>query len=84
MHRACLSFLFYSYTGILHRQQYLKQVFPAECKIRRHMKKKSTLDMGDFWVILCRHWVHSSFFCHGSMVLQQVPKTFLDENYELQ
>lgn len=35
------------------------------------MKKKSTLDIDDFCVLLRHHWVHSSFFRHGSMIIQQ-------------
>ncbi|ODM19121.1 hypothetical protein SI65_05738 [Aspergillus cristatus] len=52
-------------------QQYLEQVFPAEHKINRRVKKKSTLDIDDFCVLLRHHWVHSSFFRHGSMIIQQ-------------
>ena len=71
MRRVCLSFLFHSYAWMLNRQQYLEQVFPAERKISRRVKKKSTLDIDDFCVLLRHHWIHSSFFRHGSMIIQQ-------------
>ncbi|KAI9045815.1 uncharacterized protein KD926_007118 [Aspergillus affinis] len=52
-------------------RRYLEQVFPAERKISRRVKKKSTLDIDDFCVLLRHHWVHSFFFRHGSMIIQQ-------------
>jgi hypothetical protein len=50
---------------------YLEQVFPSENKVSRHAEKKSTLAVDDFSVLLRHHWVYSSFFRHGSMVIQQ-------------
>ncbi|KAN0077373.1 Protein of unknown function (DUF3435) domain containing protein [Elaphomyces granulatus] len=44
---------------------------PCGNKVSRHAKKKSTLDVDDFSVLLHHHWVYSSFFRHGSMVIQQ-------------
>ncbi|KAF5862593.1 hypothetical protein ETB97_011498 [Aspergillus alliaceus] len=51
-------------------RRFLNQVFPAERKVPRRMKKKNTLDVDVFCVTYRHHWVHSRFFCHGSMIIQ--------------
>ena len=76
MQQVCLSFLFHSYTWILNRWQYLEQVFPAEHKISRHAKKKSTLDIDNFCILLHHHWVHSSFFHYGSRLSSKLWSCF--------
>ncbi|KAI9046301.1 uncharacterized protein KD926_004139 [Aspergillus affinis] len=43
-------------------RQFLAGVFPAERRIPRRTKDKSTLDVDVFCVIYQHHWVHSKFF----------------------
>jgi hypothetical protein len=45
-------------------------VFPVERKISRKTKVKNTLDVDVFFVIYRHHWVHSTFFRHGNMIVQ--------------
>jgi len=52
-------------------RRFLDGVFPTERKISRRAKKKSTLDVDDFSVLLRHHWIYSTFFRHGNMMVQQ-------------
>jgi hypothetical protein len=51
-------------------------VFPTERKISRRAKKKSTLDVDDFSVLLRHHWIYSNFFRHVTGTPRQRKRKF--------
>ncbi|KAJ6116580.1 hypothetical protein N7512_006305 [Penicillium capsulatum] len=73
--RLCQYFELFAHRSVnddVHKQmrRFLNGVFPADRKIPRKTKDKNTLDVDVFCVIYRHHWVHSTFFRHGNMIVQ--------------